>query len=625
MRQSKILLQFISTLAATATLSLAHADAPTYHNMFLSYYTPKNIQSMVDYINTDQLGGFILWEFRGDTAVTSADSLLSAANTRFNVNPAHPPMIMGYWSNWSVYTNDAVHRAIPEPAYRVPGSTSNETFQVEQNPDFTAKLEKMNVITYAFVEAQAITYTNPKDGKKITNPHPEQIGTLYFNDPWSDLLPDDAFCNNNPVCLYAPRMQGQADNAKTALMGNFVAFSKLAHQEANNVLGPLKKTISIGGYGHDDTFEDMFAQPVYEDNFVNSAASIVSNYKLDGIDLDYENPSMTHANSIEFTNLVKKLRAKLGDNTLITVTILSGTDYLKGTKGGLGFADGTLQQLATIADHINVMTYDMHGAFDYVAGKESGRTGFITNLVMPNAADMPPGYDPMFSVVTSVDALKAMNIPANKINVGAPAYGRALTNIASDNGGLFQLIKSDSIIPRGDLDAADCSQGLPLTDSACSGSFQYRYIVENMRGKGFVETNHDALDKNGQTVANGTTAFASSWSPVVKQSHSLEITNTGAGTDLGFQISVHDAGNTHHFGLSDWLNPGADKVYGATTNPNTTDIDGLTNLTVHWEIHWPDQTIAGDCPGTFNFTQNMHVMVKVDAQKHTLCDIKPLS
>jgi len=245
-------------------------------------------------------------------------------------------------------------------------------------------------------------------------------GTLYFNDPWADLLPpaDDKFCTaSNPICWYAMTMQGK-DPVDSGKMGNFEAFAKLTRPDNN--LGPLKKVISIGGYGHDNTFEDSFNSQQHINNFVDSAAKIIENYHIDGIDLDYENPDMTHAQSDNFLQLVKALRAKLGPDKFIAVTILSGPNYIKGIKNGnKGFDPntGVLAEIANYADKINLMTYDFHGAFDYDPGK--GRTGFLTNLYMPT--DAPKGYDAKFSVVTSVAALEQMGVAPEQITVGIPA------------------------------------------------------------------------------------------------------------------------------------------------------------------------------------------------------------
>jgi len=116
--------------------------------------------------------------------------------------------------------------AVPflNPPMQVPGSFDINNSQVT-NKDFSDKLEGMNVVTYAFLEAQAKIYNNPSNGQPIPNPDYSKIGTLYFNDPWADLSPNDSFCKNNAsICYFAINMQNK-DPASSSKMGNFGRFT----------------------------------------------------------------------------------------------------------------------------------------------------------------------------------------------------------------------------------------------------------------------------------------------------------------------------------------------------------------------------------------------------------------
>lgn len=492
-----------------------------YKDVFISYYSPDNVAAMADYAEQKQLGGFILWEFRGDMPFNDKRSLLAKLPSVMN---GSAPLVMGYWTNWSVYT-DTNKRAIPQPAYRVPGSFSGDNDVPVANDDFTQKLEGMNAVTYAFLQAQ----TSRKN-------KPGEIGKLYFNDPWADLhkpgkfsKQDDLCAKDASICTFA--LGGATLNG--AQMGNFNAFSDLKHN-VSNPLGPLKKIISVAGYGHDAVFEDTFTNSTSINNFVTSAKLIIDSYGIDGIDLDYENPAMTQKQSRLYLDLIKALRKQL-PNKFISVTILVDPDFIKVTKVNeqeRGFAPGVLFDIANQVDHINLMTYDFHGAFDYTPDGK-GTTGFLTNLHMPDP--LPYGY--RFSVSTSVQAALDERIPARKLSIGIPAYGRALTGIAANNGGLFQAIKASSVgIPKGDLDAAACASNIPLStsDEPCSGSFRYNYILNEMVGHGFVETAHKA-----QNVSNGITAYATHWAPPQQVSHKLTIISNSS-ADVGVSLSNKD-------------------------------------------------------------------------------------
>jgi len=59
------------TLALASCLSIGTtAFADSYQNIFLSYYSPANVQAMTNYAKAKHLGGLIIWEFSGDVQTT---------------------------------------------------------------------------------------------------------------------------------------------------------------------------------------------------------------------------------------------------------------------------------------------------------------------------------------------------------------------------------------------------------------------------------------------------------------------------------------------------------------------------------------------------------------------------
>jgi GH18 family chitinase len=342
-------------------------------------------------------------------------------------------------------------------------------------------------------------------------------------------------------------------------------------------------------------------------------------YHMDGIDLDYENPYMSKAQSRSFLKLVQKLDSKLTANQFITVTILSNPQYITGSETAeqIGFDNQVLKEISTLSHVklINLMTYDFHGAFDYQSDG-SGKTGFLTNLYMPNNA--PDGYDPRFSVQTAVEAMQSAGVPNSKIGIGIPAYGRSLANIdkgSAEAEGLFQPITNAALVPGGDLDSAGCDETITHADNTkpvCTGTFTYGYITSKMLSNGFLAK--DWQNDSGNQY-NGTTAYATSWSPAgTSYNHKLEIKNTGNG--IGFQVSI--AHDSNQFS-SDWLNPGVDKVYDTSTNPDTTTIEGIDHLSVSAST-W-NKTYT--CAQTFDFNKDYQVILKVDAAGNFSCELQP--
>ena len=59
--------------------------------------------------------------------------------------------------------------------------------------------------------------------------------------------------------------------------------------------------------------------------------------------------------------------------------------------------------------------------------------------------------------------------------------------------------------------------------------------------------------------------------------------------------------------------------YNANTNPSASAIEGKTNLTVKWTTY-PGGP-CGDCPGSFDLTKNMNIMVN---PTYRSCEFKEL-
>ncbi|MFY0583781.1 glycoside hydrolase family 18 protein [Cystobacter fuscus] len=79
-------------------------------------------------------------------------------------------------------------------------------------------------------------------------------------------------------------------------------------------------------------------------------------------------------------------------------------------------------------DWINVMSYDYHGAFE-------SSTNFQSAL---NRVTGDPMASSGFYTDGSVAKMLELGVPANKIVVGVPFYGRGWGNVPSTNNGLFQ-------------------------------------------------------------------------------------------------------------------------------------------------------------------------------------------
>lgn len=113
-----------------------------------------------------------------------------------------------------------------------------------------------------------------------------------------------------------------------------------AHQSDVHVL------ISVGGWGWDEQFETMAADPSSRAAFVQNLSAFVDEYGLDGADIDWEYPDPGQS-AQNFLALIRELRLAMPDKLLTTAVISYGET-----------GDGIVAETFDLFDFVNIMTYD---------------------------------------------------------------------------------------------------------------------------------------------------------------------------------------------------------------------------------------------------------------------------
>ncbi|MBO4760640.1 MAG: hypothetical protein J5520_02710 [Bacteroidales bacterium] len=173
----------------------------------------------------------------------------------------------------------------------------------------------------------------------------------------------------------------------------------------------LKVLLAVGGDGAGG-FSLMARSDSKRRDFVQSAYDIIRDYKLDGIDLDWEFPTKDNgldyssSDKENFDKLVKELRAKLGTSKIISVAANSSPKYYN------------FSNIMKYVDYLNVMTYDMGRAPD----------GFNSPLHTPYLFDQTSVEKAMKKYVNEV------GISKKRLNVGVPFYGKAQKGSSVYNG-----------------------------------------------------------------------------------------------------------------------------------------------------------------------------------------------
>lgn len=201
----------------------------------------------------------------------------------------------------------------------------------------------------------------------------------------------------------------------------------------------LKVLYSIGGWVWSDQFSNIAAYDNSRQKFAKSAVSLMKFHGFDGVDIDWEFPGQRAEDNIfrpsdkvNFTLLLGELRKQLDaegkkDNTQYLLTIASGAnqEYIDHTD--LGKAQEHL-------DFINVMCYDYYNGWFY----ETGHQG-----------NLYPSNQEKFGTDSGLEAIERhlkAGVPANKLILGIPFYGRKWEGVTPKNNGLYQNAKTGSTI-----------------------------------------------------------------------------------------------------------------------------------------------------------------------------------
>lgn len=180
----------------------------------------------------------------------------------------------------------------------------------------------------------------------------------------------------------------------------------------------LKILISIGGWAWSENFSDAVLTDSSRMKFAKSSVDIIRKYKLDGVDIDWEYPAMPGEegnvyrpeDKENFTLMFEAIRKELdvlqkedGQKKLLTTAVAGWEEFIPHSEMG---------KAQQYLDFVNLMTYDLfsgdttvHHAGLYATDKFKTR----------KSAD------------NGVKAYLGAGVPASKIVLGIPFYGRSFT------------------------------------------------------------------------------------------------------------------------------------------------------------------------------------------------------
>jgi chitinase len=179
----------------------------------------------------------------------------------------------------------------------------------------------------------------------------------------------------------------------------------LAHQAGVKVL------LSLGGWGWDSQFASIASKPEATERYMSAVMRTVDEYDYDGVDLDWEYPD-TKNEIVGFERLARRFRGlldALGQKNnrpmFLTMAVSSNSGTLKWLSK---------EVLMETMNWLNVMTYDFAGPWTPYAGHNSPLF----------ASSQQREGSPRSTELSMKYLLEQKGLPANRLAVGIPLYGR---------------------------------------------------------------------------------------------------------------------------------------------------------------------------------------------------------
>jgi chitinase len=227
------------------------------------------------------------------------------------------------------------------------------------------------------------------------------------------------------------------ENDSTAIMLIKLVDQKKKHPH-------LKVMIACGGWGGSGGFSEMARSVENRKKFVESVVRFIKEYKLDGLDIDWEYPGMTGIGNPyipedkeNFTSLMRELKEAMNE-------IGKDQDLTFAAAGWERFFDHVeLDKVMPYVTFMNIMSYDLAGGEDpytahhtnlgWVKMKDIEGTPAVTKILEEGDSTKP------WSAEKIISFCMGKGVKPGQIVIGAAFYGKGWKGVPPENNGLYQL------------------------------------------------------------------------------------------------------------------------------------------------------------------------------------------
>lgn len=231
-----------------------------------------------------------------------------------------------------------------------------------------------------------------------TTAKPKKVIVAYVTS-WTNVMPDPAFVTHINYAF------GHVNDTFDGI--------RIDNENRLKSLAGLKKTspklkimLSVGGWGS-GRFSEMAATAENRKKFARDCLRVVDEFKLDGIDIDWEYPTSNAAkissspdDTQSYTLLMQEIRNQISKSKLLTLASVADAKYID------------FKAIEPIVDFVNIMTYDMGRPPYHHAGLYRSK------------------YTSGISVDEAVTAHLNAGMPLGKLVLGIPFYGHGNNGIA---------------------------------------------------------------------------------------------------------------------------------------------------------------------------------------------------